>query len=352
MKRLARALRVPLLVLAAGCAALPWPQRPLPGGATALADGRLDLRGVVHVHTRASHDAAGSLQELVRGARDAGIAWVALTEHTRPGDPPASGSADGVLLIPGFELRAWGGSLLAIGIDARPETYRDPVAATREIHAAGGLAFVAHLDASQVTLEDWIAAAPDGLEIANLHAAAVESGLLRLGLLGTLLPGPLALRPLLRTPRGALARWEDLPGDAIVSGTDAHAKFRVLGGLGTVDTYGRLFRLVTTHVVAREASRAAVLDALRRGDSYVAFEGRGRVDHFGFELADGRVEIAAPHPARLTLVCDGARLELGVASTARGEVPSGATRCRAEAWLGDELWVVTSYRRVVPPAPR
>ncbi len=346
METLARALGALMLVLASGCAALPWPQGARPGGATVLANGRLDLRGVVHVHTRASHDAEGSLQELVRGARDAGVAWVALTEHTRPGGPPASGSMDGVLLIPGFELRAWGGSLLALGIEARPESYRDPAAATREIHAAGGLAFVAHLDTSQVSVEEWTAAAPDGLEIGNLHAAAHESGSFRLGLAGTLLPGPLALRGLLRTPRAALARWEELPGDAIVSGTDAHAKFRVLGRLGTVDTYGRLFRLITTHVVARDASRAAILEALRAGESYVAFEGRARVDHFGFELAEGHAELSAPRPARLTLVCDGTRLELGIASRARSAVPSGAARCRAEAWLGDELWIVTSYRRL------
>lgn len=350
MAKLARALAALMLVLAAGCAALPWPQRTRPGGITRLADGRLDLRGIVHAHTRASHDASGSVQELVRGARDAGVAWVALTEHTRPGDPPASGIADGVLLIPGFELRAWGGSLLALGVDARPAVYRDPVAATQEIHAAGGLAFVAHLDTSQVTVEEWTAAALDGLEIANLHAAAVESGALRLGIASVLLPAPLALRPLLRTPHAALARWEELPGDAIVSGSDAHAKFRVLGWLGTVDTYGRLFRLMTTHVVARELGRAAILDALRSGDSYVAFEGRERVDHFGFALVDGRAELAAPRPARLVLVCDGARLELGVVDAARVPLPEGAARCRAEAWLGEELWIVTSYRRVAPGA--
>ncbi len=349
MEALPRALAALMLVLASGCAALPWPQRDRPPGITPLADGRIDLRGVVHVHTRASNDALGSLSELVSGARDAGIAWVALTEHTRPGRPPESGRRNGVLLIPGFELRAWGGSLLALGVNGRPESYRDPVAATREIHAAGGVAIVAHLDTSQVDLDDWLTAAPDGVEIANLHTAALESGFMRLALASALLPGPLALRTLLRTPKRQLARWEELPGDAIVGGTDAHAKFRTLGRLGTVDTYGRLFRLLTTHVVAREASRTAILEALRRGDSYVAFEGRGRVDHFRFELRDGGAEIAAPAAARLTLVCDGARRELGIAVEARVELGADAIRCRAEAWLGEELWIVTSYRRVRTP---
>src|SRR5262245_35627653 len=126
MDKLARALAVLLLSLTAGCAALPFPQRSRPGGAAELPDGRLDLRGVVHVHTRGSHDAKGTLGELVSGAHAAGVTWIALTEHTKPGGPPVHGRLGGVLLIPGFELSAWGGSLLALGIEARPESYRDP----------------------------------------------------------------------------------------------------------------------------------------------------------------------------------------------------------------------------------
>jgi hypothetical protein len=349
MESLSRALTVVTLLLVAGCAALPWPQRSRPGGATALPDGRLDLRGAVHVHTRSSRVARGSVRELLRGARDAGLAWIALTEHTRPGGPPPSGTMDGVVVIPGFEMKAWGGSLLGLGVDARPESYRDPVAVAREVHAEGGLVFVAHLDTSQVTLDDWSAAAPDGLEVANLHTAAIEAGVMRLGLASALLPGPLALRPLLRTPRALLARWEELPADAIVAGVDAHAKFRLLRWVGTIDTYGRLFHLLTTHVVAREATRPAILEALRAGDSYVAFEGREPVDHFEFALQDGRASIAAPRPAELALICDGARSELGVASEASAPLPSGAVRCRAEAWLDGELWIATSYRRVAEP---
>jgi hypothetical protein len=231
-------------------------------------------------------------------------------------------------------------------VNGRPEFYRDPVAATREIHAAGGVAIVAHLDTSDVDLDAWNAAEPDGVEIANLHTAALESGFFRLGLASALLPGPLALRPLLRTPTAQLERWEELPGDAIVGGTDAHAKYRLLGSIGTIDTYGRLFRLLTTHVVAREVSRTAILDALRRGDSYVAFEGRASVNHFRFELRGNEAHIAAPAPARLMLVCDGSRRDLGIAVEARVELAPHAVRCRAEAWLKDELWIVTSYRRV------
>ena len=76
----------------------------------------VDLRGVVHVHTRGSHDSPGTIAEVVAAARSAGVSWVAITEHTRPGELGPWGVIDGVTVIPGFELRSAGASLLAIGV--------------------------------------------------------------------------------------------------------------------------------------------------------------------------------------------------------------------------------------------
>jgi len=131
---------LPLGAVLSGCAALPWPQAVVARGEVPIQENWLDLRGAVHVHTQASHDSPGRLSDLVAGARRAGLTWVALTEHTRPGAPPASGNRDGVVLIPGFELRARGGTLLALGLDVLPPTYRDPVRPLGAIRDAGGLA--------------------------------------------------------------------------------------------------------------------------------------------------------------------------------------------------------------------
>jgi hypothetical protein len=338
-----------LIVLGAvGCAALPWPQAALAPALDPTEDGFLDLRGVVHVHTRDSHDSPGRMEDVVRGARRAGVSWVALTEHSEPGGPPFSGRADGVIVIPGYELRAWGGSLLAIGIAALPDGYADPARAIAAVRAAGGVAFVAHLEDSRIGPADWRAAGPDGLEISNLHAAARDAGYGSLALGAVLLPAPLLWRSLLRTPSANLARWDSLPdADAIVAGVDAHAKFRVLGPLGgTVDRYEQLFRLLTTHVLARAATREAILDALRAGRSYVAFEGRGRVDRFRFARRGAAFELEAPAPARLVLHCDAKRQERDGVARAALPIPAGATRCRGEAWRGDQVWVLTSYQRL------
>lgn len=339
-----------LLLGLTGCAAIPWPQTaraPYPGRS---AEGLLDLRGVVHVHTRASHDSPGTLEQVVSAARSAGLAWVAISEHTKPGRQGPHGVIDGVVVIPGFEMSAAGGSLLGLGVPELPPVTKDPAALVRWVHERGGVAVVGHFERSR--LDDpaaWRAAAPDAVELVNLHANALEQRA-ALGWRVPLLPSGVALRSLLTLSPANLARWEALPGPPpIVGAVDAHARFRLLGPLGgTVDRYRDMFRLLTTHVLAEGASAPAILEALREGRSYLAFEGLAALDAFRFEPSAGGFALAAPQPCRLVLVCDGVRAAEAEGASALLSPPAGAARCRAEAWLDERLWVLTSYRDVVP----
>jgi hypothetical protein len=330
---------------ALGCAALPWPSGYAREGAPVAAGDFLDLRGVVHVHTRVSHDSKGDVGELIDAAHDAGLAFVALTEHPyRSRLEPARGVVEDVILIPGWEVRSAGASILALGIESRRGLPHEPKALVAEIQRRGGLAFVGHLESSLLAQPELYAeAAPDGIEIANLHATALEvSGRLALGEL--LLPAACALGSLMRAPTGNLEVYARLPNvRALVGGVDAHAKFRVLGPLGgTLDRYRDLFRLLTTHVLARERSAAGVLEALRAGRSYVAFEGLSPVAHFAAVRTNDGVAVRAPEPARLELVCAGAVVDSVDSAAALLHAPPDAERCHVEAWLGSHLWVVTS----------
>ncbi|HTO52161.1 MAG TPA: hypothetical protein VMR50_02160 [Myxococcota bacterium] len=329
----------------AGCAALPWPSGFERGSSVFAAGELLDLRGSVHVHTRVSHDSHGGPGELIDAAHDAGIAFIALSEHPyRAQLDPANGVIEGVLLIPGWEVKSAGASILALGVEQRGQLPHDPVRLVGEIHQRGGLAFVAHLESSELSdPERYAAAAPDGIEIVNLHAAALEVGV-RLALGELFLPAAWAMRPLLAAPTANLGRFASLPSvRALVGGVDAHAKFRVLGPLGgKLDRYRDVFRLVTTHVLARERSTAGVLDALRVGRSYVAFEGIAPVSHFGVSRTAEGYAVTAPDVARLELVCAGATAASQVAAEAVLRPPADAERCHVEAWQGDRLWVITS----------
>jgi hypothetical protein len=327
-----------------GCAAIPWPHAAWSPASGRNGEGWLDLRGVVHVHTEASHDSPGTLDAVVAAARSAGVRWVALTEHTQPGRLPPTGELDGVNVIPGFEASAAGGSLLAIGVDERPPRDRSPAELVQWTQAAGGVAYVGHFERSRLAEPAaWQVARPDGVELVNLHANSEQR---RGALLWRipLLPSRQALRPLAFVSPDNLSRWEALPGPPpIVGAADAHAKFRLLGALGgTVDRYRDTFALVTTHVLAPDARADSILAALRSGRSYVALEALGRVDAFRFESTSAGYRLEAPQTARLVLLCDGRRVATELAQSALLAPPPGAARCRAEAWLDDRLWILTS----------
>lgn len=329
----------------AACAALPWPSGSARDAASLSSGEFLDLRGVVHVHTRVSHDSKGDVGELIDAAHESGLSFVALTEHPyRARLRPSRGVVEGVILIPGWEVRSAGASILALGVDGKRGLVRDPRALVAEIHRRGGVAFVAHLEGSQLAdPERFAEAAPDGIEIVNLHAAALDARM-RLALGELLLPAPCALRVLLHAPTENLERYARLTGvRALVGGADAHAKFRVLGPLGgTLDRYRDVFRLVTTHVLARDRSARGVIEALREGRSYVAFEGLARVDRFAAARTAEGYAVRAPEEARLELVCAGTVVDSSQAAEALLRAPPDAERCHVEAWLGSRLWVITS----------
>lgn len=332
-------------LLLSACASLPWPSGASRQTGAAAGDGWIDLRGVVHVHTRVSHDSHGSVAAVVDAATGAGVAWVAFSEHTRNArGVPASGVIDGVILIPGWEISVLGGSMLALGVSDAAQLPRVPRALVQEIHARGGAAFVGHLERSALAEAARFAeAAPDGIEIANLHARATEVPT-RLALGHLLLPAQLAMRPLLGAPRANLERWSKLPGArGVVGGVDAHAKFRALGPLGgTIDRYRDTFRLLTTHVLVRERSATAILEALRAGRSYVAFEGIATVDRFEVSRDGLAVRVRAPREARLALVCAGQVASEAVGLEAVLRATEDTSLCHVEAWLGDRLWIATS----------
>jgi hypothetical protein len=337
------------VALLTACAAVPWPGgAPPPVAAARNGEGLLDLRGVVHVHTRGSHDSPGTIEAVLRAARSAGLAWIALTEHTRPGRLPRHGEIEGVTVLPGYEVRAAGGSILAIGVSQPVPRFEDFSDLVGWIHAAGGVAFVGHFEKSRLAEPGaYRHIAPDGVEIVNLHAQA-RTRRFGLALRMFLLPARRGLRSLLEVPAENMARWEALPeARTIVGGVDAHNKVRLFGALGgTFDRYRDLFRMLTTHVLATERDAEGILAALRSGRSYVAFEGLAPVEGFRFEARQGGYYLQAPRVARLVLVCDGVEVDSALAEAATLSLPQLARKCRGEAWLGERLWVVTSYRAV------
>lgn len=306
--------------------------------------------GAVHVHTVASGDASGSLQEIAAAARTAGLDYVVVSDHAAAG---VAGSrrgewVDGILIVHAEEISTYGGHLLALG--ARSHRYAlgpGPGQAIRDIEALGGAAIVAHPAGGETA---WTAplGGVAGFEIPNLAGSlyrlqagpwtAQASALLRY-----VASPQAALLAALEAPDPTLERWDSLTARSqagparrlhIVGGVDAHGP-RVLG----VPPYAVAMAGVVTTVwleqppgeVAGERARSLatqVTDALVAGRSAVTLGAAGRAPGFAYwveseeliapagrggpgsiVVAGGenrfRVRMGAPGPYRIELVRDG-----------------------------------------------
>ena len=132
---------------------------------------RVDL----HVHTIASMDGCSNLNALTRAAAAKGLHAIAITDHNRC--TPCPVSMNGVLLIPGCEISTRIGHITGLFLDM-PVDFAGlghlpaPEQAVEAIHAAGGLAVLAHpFQRPGTNPAKFDGIAFDGIETANARAA-------------------------------------------------------------------------------------------------------------------------------------------------------------------------------------
>jgi hypothetical protein len=98
-------------------------------------------------------------------------------------------------------------------------------------------------------------------------------------------------RSIFDRPGENLKKWDELSQKKRwvgLAGNDAHQNIRVLGR--QIDPYGLSFRLVRTHVLAKELNETEVLRALADGHAYVAFDLISDASGFGFWAEDGALQ--------------------------------------------------------------
>src|SRR5215208_3197531 len=127
------------------------------GRAAAAPDERYDEHaGVFHVHSSLGGHSSGTLEEVVRAARDERLAFVVMTEHPSPlldtAEATLRGVHEGVLFVGGSELAASDGGRLFVapGVPAPAQNppLQDLVTRAR---AEGRLAFVGYPE----QVSDW-----------------------------------------------------------------------------------------------------------------------------------------------------------------------------------------------------
>ncbi len=107
----------------------------------------MKLKVDLHIHTKYSHDGFMEVSEVIRGAKEAGLDCVAVTDHNTcdaVSDALKAGKRAGVLVVPGIEVKSRHGDILGLGITdvvRRGMSAKDTVS---KIHELGGVAIAAH----------------------------------------------------------------------------------------------------------------------------------------------------------------------------------------------------------------
>jgi hypothetical protein len=252
-----------------------------------------DFRGIIHCHSKYSHDSKGTYEEILAAAKAAKVDFICMTDHPpsddrgRPLREGWTGVRDGVLFIQGAE---YGDQILALGIKEPLAGGLDRRGKIKAIHEQGGLAIACHPE----EITDWSEYdEADGMEIFNVHAAFKRKSkdkTFAFQIPEVMKKEPERLFHLLQELDPAILRkWDEInrtrPFSGI-AGNDAHQNQSLFGF--QLDPYPRAFKFVTTHVLAEELTQEAILGALKAGRCYVQFteedavlEGRGTLEWIG-----------------------------------------------------------------------
>lgn len=128
-----------------------------------------------HVHSKKSFDCVQSLEDIAKACKECGTHGAVICDH----DIACTEFKiiDGILILPGIEISTEHGHLLGLLINENVEPTRDFELAVERIHAAGGLAVLAHpYENRRLTNEfvrkriEKLADKLDGIECANGRA--------------------------------------------------------------------------------------------------------------------------------------------------------------------------------------
>ena len=134
------------------------------------------MRGVLHAHSRFS-DGAESLEGVVQIFRDAGMSFVAMSDHAEVFDEERMQeyvaicdalSDEDFLVIPGLEFAFKGGSIHILGYSITQRIHASSMEQLVDrIHEAGGIAVLAHPPQGSINMIGSIKGTLDGIEVWN-----------------------------------------------------------------------------------------------------------------------------------------------------------------------------------------
>lgn len=268
--------------------------------------------GHMHIHSNCS-DGSGSIEEITRAGREAGLDFVAVTDHnTLAGrEKGFEGWHNGILVLIGVELGYKKNHYIAFGVNKLVSADdRDPQKTIDAVNAQGGFGYLAHpgekpnpafLGGSFYPWDRWDVEGLTGLEIWNFSSIWREAYRNKLAALFWYYAD--RYRAARYPEPETLKKWDLLTVRRPVvafGGTDAHAFLVNLGIIRlSFFAYKFLFRTINTHLLlkeelSRQSGRALeqVLGALRRGSFFIGSDYLFSTRGFRFSAYSGDEKIA------------------------------------------------------------
>jgi hypothetical protein len=259
-------------------------------------------RGAIHAHSTYS-DGAGSVEEVIEAAQEAGLDFLILTDHNPlgTGARPQGGWYDDLLLIVGEEISTYEGHIVAV--DIPPHRYQlapGARAAVSDIEELGGWGWIAHpFHPEELWHAGW--AGLVGVELVNLAEAWARTPWTRRFAVAAAYPfnADYALLRILSGGLPSLALWDS----RINLSPRGDVRWpRPLIGVGAADAHGpvawplplpsyadalsavqTVVWLDIPPVSGPHDAAGALLDALRQGRAAVAVSAIGDAGGFVYE---------------------------------------------------------------------
>ena len=247
--------------------------------------------GALHIHSVHS-DGTGTIPEIARAARQAGLRWIIITDHNTLAGRPEQGWYDDLLVLVEYEITPPRNHFLAMELDELVDHTQPPQQFIDALYAAGGWGVIAHPDErTDNTLKqpynwtDWNVDGPTdragkrvGIELWNWMSDWAEQITERNRYINFFLP-----RLFVRGPTATTLAWWDRLNVAgkRTFGTgdlDSHATYvRGLGRVREMFPYLYLFRTITNYLWLPDTlspdfdtALRQVLDALGAGQLWFA----------------------------------------------------------------------------------
>jgi hypothetical protein len=311
-----------------------------------LDDGYTDYPGVCHSHSNLSHDSNVPFEEVLQALKDSGRQFICMSDHCVGATADFSlqwrGMHDGVLFVPGFEMRD---GLMPFGLPSNAVLQcGEPIEKLAQIvKDEGGVVFFAHSEEERM----WDLPQLDGMEIYNLHtdfkdeAEKGQNGYIQMApdmILSLRAYPDQTFRLVFDEQTDILELWDDLNKTRDITGiagNDCHQNngitltyteadtliladtsikeigeyelnffTRLLARIAfgplepgrevfnfQLDPYERMVRFASTHALMHELTEEALLEALETGRVYVGFDMIADPTGFTF-IADNGTERA------------------------------------------------------------